>query len=502
MNLSAMLLCDFYKISHRQQYPDKTEIVYSTWTPRISRHDNVETVVAFGFQGFIKKYLMQFFDEQFFKRDLQDVLKEYVRIIRHTLGDENPQTEHIEALHQLGFLPLSIRAVREGSLVPLRVPMLTIHNTDDRFFWLTNFIETLASAEMWFPSTAATIAKEYRKLFDCAAKLTGGDPTFTQFQGHDFSMRGMPGLEASMLSGAGHLLSFTGTDSIPSICYLEKYYHASVEHQLVGTSIPATEHSVMCANGFETDEQELAAYKRLLTKVYPSGMVSIVSDTRDFWNVLESVIIPLTDVILARDGKLVIRPDSGDPVKIIAGDPEAIEGTMERAGLVETLWKIFGGTENVKGFKVLNPKIGCIYGEAINLDRAREILSRLGDKKFCSTNVVFGIGSYTYQFNTRDTYGFAYKSTHCKIDGKEQHLFKAPKTDDGTKNSQKGVVLVKRGSKGLFCEEGRYLDDQYHGSNELREVFRDGVLLVDMSLRAIRQTLEAETRAEWDDVKG
>lgn len=496
MNLSAMLLADFYKIGHRAQYPENTQVVYSTWTPRISRHEGVDKIVAFGFQGFVKKYLMEFFDENFFSRSCSEVVNEYARMIKNTLGGD-VYVNHIEELHALGYLPLSIRAVPEGSLVPLRCPMLTIHNTDDRFFWLTNFIETIASAEMWKPSTSATIANEYKKLFMRMAYETGAATGFVPFQGHDFSMRGMSGLEDAMLSGAGHLLSFTGTDSIPSIAYLEKYYGANVEKELIGTSIPATEHSVMCANGFETDSDELAAYKRLLTEVYPKGYVSIVSDTRDFWNVISNVIEPLKELILARDGKLVIRPDSGDPVKIISGD-DGNPRVLESKGLVESLWDIFGGTTNDAGFKELNIKIGCIYGEAINLERAKEILERLKAKGFASTNVVFGIGSYTYQFNTRDTYGFAYKSTHCKIAGTEKNLFKDPKTDDGTKKSQKGVVRVKRqrmamtSGTELVYEDGLNLADQYFDGNELREIFLDGKLIINDNLSEIRARLAKE----------
>lgn len=496
-NLSAMLLCDFYKISHREQYPAKTEVIYSTWTPRISRHEGVNEIVAFGFQGFIKKYLMEFFDANFFRRPVGDVVEEYKRVITYTLGITRPYTEHIFDLHALGYLPLSIRAVPEGSLVPLRCPLLTIQNTDPHFFWLTNFIETIASSEMWQPSTSATIAHEYKKIFTRMAKLTVGDETFVPFQGHDFAMRGLSSLESGMLSGAGHLINFCGTDTIPAIHYLEHYYEANVEKELVGTSIPATEHSVMCANGAETNQEEIAAYTRLITEVYPKGFVSIVSDTRDFWNVLETVIAPMKDVIMKREGKVVIRPDSGDPVKIIAGDKEAT-GEMERKGLVEVLWDIFGGTVSPKGYKVLHPNIGCIYGEAINLQRANEILTQLAEKGFASTNVVFGIGSYTYQFNTRDTYGFAYKSTHCIIDGKEKQLFKAPKTDDGTKNSQKGVVLVQRNDKGMLqYTDGHYLKDQEGVDNCLREVYRNGKLLVDDSLATIRGRLKSDSEIRW-----
>ena len=409
------LLCDFYKAQHFLQYPVGTERVYSTWTPRGSRLEGVNEVVAFGFQAFIKGYLIDFFNKSFFSRPKADVVAEYVRYIKNTLLIQDPPTKHIEDLHDLGYLPVKICALPEGTAVPLRVPMLTIENTDDRFFWVTNYLESLMSQELWLPSTAATIAKEYRKILDAAAAKTSDMPEFVQWQGHDFSMRGMAGLEASMLSGAGHLLSFTGTDTIPAIMFLEKYYGANIEKELVGGSVPASEHSVACAYGKGNEE---VYYKRLLTEVYPKGIVSIVSDTWDLWKVLTDIIAKFKPEIMARDGKCVIRPDSGDPVLIMCGDLDA-ERPEARKGVIEILWDIFGGTINSKGYKQLDSHIGAIYGDAITRERAKAICDRLEAKGFASTNIVFGIGSYTYQYNTRDTFGFALKSTWCKINGEE-----------------------------------------------------------------------------------
>lgn len=486
-----MLLCDFYKISHREQYPEKTEVVYSTWTPRASRMKGVDKVVAFGFQGFVKDYLMDFFDTYFFARSKEEVVAEYARTIKHTLGVENPPTQHIEELHDLGYLPLNIRAVDEGTLVPLRVPMLTIHNTDPRFYWLTNYIETLASCELWQPATSATIANEYRKILDEYAMETAGNTDFVQFQGHDFSMRGMGGLHAAMKSGAGHLLSFAGTDTIPAIPYLENFYNANIEEELVGTSIPATEHSVQCAYG--NDEVYL---KRMMTEVYPQGPVSIVSDGYDFWDVIGRVIPSLKETILARGNgrgpefldKVVIRPDSGDPVKIVCGDPDAPVGSLEYKGAIKCLYDIFGGSETEKGYKQLDPHIGLIYGDAITLNRCKEICQRLKDKGFASTNLVFGIGSYTYQYNTRDTFGFALKSTLCVVNGDEKQIFKDPKTDNGIKKSQKGKVIVSKQHGEITFTDEHNLNDNVSG-NLLTPVFLDGKLLKDDNLASIRQRI-------------
>ncbi|WJJ55325.1 hypothetical protein QB910_000081 [Dabrowskivirus KKP3916] len=485
--LPATLLCDFYKVSHKAQYPVGTEYVYSTWTPRKSLVDGVDRVVAFGFQGFIKKYLIEYFNENFFNRDLDDVVAEYVRVICHSLGVENPDASHIVALHNLGYLPISIKAVKEGTAVPIRVPMLTIVNTHPDFFWLTNYLETLMSAELWMPSTSATIAQEYRKILDRYAELTGGDKAAVPFQGHDFSMRGMAGLEAAQLSGAGHLLSFTGTDTIPALLYLEKYYCADIEKELVGSSIPATEHSVMCAHG--QDEQE--SYRYLIQDVYPSGLVSIVSDTWDLWNVLNVVIRNLKDVIMGRDGKVVIRPDSGDPVKIICGDPDS-DNELERKGVIEILWDIFGGTINSKGYKVLDQHIGAIYGDAITLERCEEICRRLMEKGFASTNMVFGIGSFSYQYRTRDTFGFALKSTHVVVNGEQKNIFKDPKTDSGMKKSQTGRVIVVKEGDELVYVDGLNIERQeaYSYADVLEDVFCNGFLLREQNLSEIRSILQ------------
>lgn len=485
--LSSLLMCDFYKVSHREQYPKKTEVVYSTWTPRASRMNGVDKVVAFGFQAFIKNFLVENFNKNFFSRPKEEVVAEYARVIKYTLGVDNPPTQHIEDLHDLGYLPLHIKALDEGTLTPLRVPMLTIHNTDPRFFWLTNYIETLASTELWQPATSATIAHQYRKVLDKYASETAESNEIVPFQGHDFSMRGMGGLNSAMASGAGHLLSFSGTDTIPAIAYLENYYGANIENELVGTSIPATEHSVQCAYG-----NDLKYFKRIITEVYPTGFVSVVSDGYDLWDVVGNVLPSLKDDIMARYGKLVIRPDSGDPVKIVCGDPDGAT-EIERKGVIESLYETFGGTVNSKGYKELDSHIGCIYGDAITLARCEEICEKLKAKGFASTNMVYGIGSYTYQYNTRDTFGFALKSTLCVIDGDEVQIFKDPTTDDGIKKSQKGAVQVYKDGDGLvtFKDEMFLTEVNALGDSEslLRTIYKDGKLIKETTLAEVRERL-------------
>lgn len=510
----AMLLADFYKISHRKLYDRDTGHIYATWTPRKSRINGINEIVVFGVQGFIKKYLIDYFNENFFNRDLEEILQEYTRIIKHTLGEDKADTKHIKDLHNLGYLPIKIMSLKEGTKCPIKVPCVTIQNTLPEFLWITNFIETLFSMEVWKPMTSATIAKEYRRIMDKWAKVTCDDNTHVDFQGHDFSMRGMGGLDSAMTSGAGHLTSFKGTDTIPAICYLEKYYNANVEQEVVGTSIPATEHSIMEFNSYGKENDEYDAFKRIITEVHPSGFVSVVSDTWNLWHVLNDTLPRLKNEVLNRDGRVVIRPDSGDPCDIICGlntNADALMYNMDiipsdkpycyeqSKGVVELLWNIFGGTVNSKGYKVLDSHIGVIYGDAITLERCEEICKRLESKGFASSNIVFGVGSYTYNMNSRDTFGFALKSTYAVKDGKEILLFKDPITDSGEKKSQKGMVAVVKNKDNelVYIDHLTHQDKTMYQDTQqdlLETVFLDGVLVKETSLSEIRDILNSNTK--------
>jgi nicotinamide phosphoribosyltransferase len=360
---------------------------------------------------------------------------------------------------------------------------MTIVNTRPEFYWLTNFLETLISNALWHPMTSATTAHQYRELLDSYAKATSDIPEFVDWQGHDFSMRGQTSVESSISSAAGHLLSFTGTDTIPGIEFLEKYYGADGEKELIGGSVAATEHSVMCFGGKETEKE---TYLRLITEVYPSGIVSIVSDTWDYWKVVTETVRELKDIIMKRDGKVVIRPDSGDPAKILCGDPDATPDSPQHKGTIQVLWDIFGGSTNSKGYKQLHPSIGCIYGDSITLERAKDICEQLKQKGFASTNVVFGIGSYTYQHVTRDTYGFAMKATWGVVNGQPIEVFKAPATDVGVKHSAKGLLKV---NTDLTLSQGVTEAEEKEGM--LQTIFEDGRLHNETTLSEIRKRLRS-----------
>jgi len=473
---------DFYKTDHKRQYPTGTELVYSNLTPRGSRIDGIDSVVVFGIQYFIKKYLLRQFNRAFFHVPKAKAIARYKRRVDAALGVDKISMDHIEKLWELGFLPIKIKAMVEGSRCKMRVPLLTIKNTLPEFFWVTNFLETLLSTCLWGPITSATIAKTYREILDSYAEKTSDIPEFVDWQGHDFSMRGMMGIEAACMSGAAHLLSFTGTDTIPAIDFLEDYYGADCTKELIGGSVPATEHSVMCVSGIE---DEIETFRRLITETYPDGIISIVSDTWDFWKVMTDYLPALYNEIMLRDGKVVIRPDSGDPVKIICGDKDvdaSIYGAYE--GAIQCLWDTFGGKVNSKGYKQLDPHVGLIYGDSITLERCKAICSGLESNGFASTNVVLGIGSFTYQFNTRDTFGFAIKATYAEVNGELVNIWKDPKTDDGLKKSAKGLLCVD--FTGNLIEE---CTPAQEGTGLLKTVFVDGKL-IETNLSDIRLRLK------------
>ncbi len=882
MNM-PMLLCDFYKVSHKDMYPQGTEKVFSTWTCRGSRMKGVNKTIFFGLQKFVQEYLIEYFNDNFFNQPIEEIVQYYKDYMKYTLGKENADTTHIEDLHKLGYLPLKICAVKEGTRVPLRVPCVTIENTLPEFYWLTNFIETLMSAELWQPITSATISDRYREITDRYADQTVGNRNHVGFQCHDFSFRGMQGLGSAVNSGMAHLLSFTGTDTIPAIMGVEKYYDADIKNELVAGSVPAcydsiteiltengwklfkdlkegekvaqyhtdgsidfviptayynmpyngkmihfdsegyhyvdvmvtpnhrmirrskqtgeievfeaddkrykfkkgytdrnemlvsgfaqdgvgmsaidklkvafqadgsfpnrsecytgvkygtfpirfslkkerkkkrlielceeanieytlsekdsrgyysfwikptemfsktfdwikldaisrqwandfieelkywdgssknnvivytstikenidiiqgiaalcgkktqyseykdkrddynrkisytlsisnkdavggrsvikkeldyndtvhcvsvptkmlivrrnnvvcvsgnTEHSIMCSYG---DANELELFKHIITNVHPTGIVSVVSDTWDFWKVMTEYLPQLKELIMNRDGKLTIRPDSGIPEDIICGTAEVhcldkcvedekgimcvakddawayfsdnkvdkvtfyyelkgkiykadcyaeytsergrysdnkyyiIDGvevyieewelTAEEKGAIQVLWETFGGTINNLGYKELDSHVGLIYGDSITIERCEEICRRLKNKGFASSNIVLGVGSFSFTYNTRDTFAQALKATYAVVNGEERFLFKNPKTDDGTKKSQRGLVAVTKDSNGdIVFKDG--LNREEHSKitdNMLEEVFVDGELVRRHTLSEIR----------------
>lgn len=538
MNFSTPLTAkDFYKTDHEPQYPEGTEYVYANFTPRSDRLFNGldkywdGKIVWQGLQAVLIDFFVTEFNRDFFDLPRRSAVRAYKRRLDTSLGPDAVDVSSIYELHDLGYLPLRIKSLPEGTRVGMKVPVLTMVNTDPRFGWLVNSLETVSSSEIWPITTVATIAFEFRKILTHWARMTGAPLDFVGLQGHDFSFRGLPGRFAARMMGQGHLASFVGTDNMMAIDGIEMYYGDNAEEYLIGCSVPATEHSVMCMGGAGTNEK--ATFRRLFTELYPTGIISIVSDTWDYWKVITEYLPEFKDEIMARQpnalglNKVVIRPDSGDPVRIICGYDEseyftftcdsdghtryfAIEDwhtwdeditadmqegmteytEAEIKGTVQCMWDTFGGTETDKGFKMLDEHIGLIYGDSITMQRAEEIMQRLANKGFASNSVVLGIGSYTYQYNTRDTFGWAMKATWGQVNGEGIEIFKDPKTDSGTKKSAKGLLRVELEGEDyvLYDQQSKELEAQ----GELKVVFEDGKLFNQTTLQEIRERLWAQ----------
>jgi len=485
--INPILAIDSYKLGHMSMYPDGTTKVYVNLTPRntsrlmstMPKNFYDGKVVVYGVSSSVQE-IVESFKREFFRRDFN--VLEFKESIAPFVGDNDTAAlvEKMKALHSLGYLPLEIKSLPEGIRINPGVPMMTITNTHPDFAWLPNYLETFISSQVWKLATAATIADTYKRIFTHYAKLTGVDESFTLFQGHDFSSRGMSGITDAARTGSGHLTSFMGSDSVSSVQYAKQYYSAK---GFIAGSVPATEHSVMCMG---QQEGEADTFRRVFSK-YPNGVVSIVSDTWNYWNTITNLAKELKPEIMARGKdslglcKTVFRPDSGNPVDIIVGEPrtysdaedyEMFSNDPETKGSVECLWDTFGGTETLKGYKVLDEHVGLIYGDSITPQRAVDILEGLADKGFASSNIVLGIGSYTYQYVTRDTLGFAMKATYAEINGAGVQIFKAPKTDTG-KKSAKGMLRVDYEDNEYVLVDGLTSDE----GGCLQTIFKDGVFV-------------------------
>lgn len=535
MKMHAATIVDGYKVAHGYMYADGTTKVYSNLTPRNDKiyrrnctpfYDGY--LVWVGAQGAVQE-IKEMWDV-FFASPKEQVVGRFARRMAGYLGGYEPAVNAISELHDLGYLPLQFKSLPEGSKVSFGIPVMTVTNTLPQFYWLTNYLETVISNLTWKVATNATIAAEYKAICKHYADLTGTDDFTVSIQCHDFAERGMSGPEDAARAGLGHLTQFIGTDTLPAMDYAEDYYDAD-PNGLIAISVPATEHAVATSNilykerdiAVEVGENdpnlrliaEQEFMRDLITRKFPTGIVSVVCDSFDFWAVLTEVLPNLKDVILAREashvapGKLVIRPDSGNPVKVICGydtknlnecykgsdgnwyvtGSNTLIGEAELKGAIQVLWDIFGGTVTETGHKLLDSHIGLIYGDSITTKRAEEILRRLADKGFASGNVVFGVGSYTYNCLSRDVMGFAVKATYTEVGGEGIAIFKDPKTDS-KKKSAKGLLCVHRTDDGeFFLEDNVSKETESSEKNWLQTIFVDGQFVKRTSLEEIRSRL-------------
>lgn len=489
INTNPMLLIDFYKAVHAEMLPEKITKSVSYFTPRMSRVNRWDSVVMFGLQGFIKTYLIDYFNEWFFNRPFAEVIGEYKRIMDASLGENAYKIEKIEQLRKLGYLPIEIVALPEGTIVPMHVPMFGITNTHKDFAWLPQSLESLISAESWHPMIAATVGYTYRQIVDYYYDLTCDDETSRAKALGAFDFRGEECTDSAIKAGAGWCLSFLNTATVPTILYLEKNYKCDCTKEPVAFGSPSTEHSVMCSN-FAVDGDEITLLRRLLTEIYPNTSFSAVLDSYDYWNIIDNILPQLKPEILAHNGCMLMRGDSGDCVEVVTKT-------------VFKLWEEFGGTTNSKGYKVLDPHVKAIYGDSITVQRCEQIYKILMENGFACSNVALGVGSFSFQCIeedgilkpfTRDTFSSCIKATYCEIDDKPFQIFKNPK-DGGFKKSQKGCCVVVKGSDDkLIYVDGRTWEEAHVSGedakvNLLQPVFKDGQLIKEQSLAEIRDIL-------------
>lgn len=491
----ALLLSDTYKQTHDRMYPKSLKKLVSYWVPRKSMLTTEENqkMVFFGLQAFLQEYLVEYFNNNFFKIPLTDVIETYKKYMNVQLGEGNYDIEKVVNLHELGYLPLEIKALPEGSKVNMGVPCIQITNTDDNFAWLVQWIECILQAELWKMCNHATIGDMYYRLAKKWYDKTADDDLDPRNAFADFGMRGMSNMNEATRCSAAWLLSSNKTSSIPALPYIDKYYDADCSKNHIGIGAVSTEHSVMGAN-YALDGDERTFVKKLLTELYPHTSFSMVSDTYDYWNMVENIIPSLKEEILAHDGKLLIRPDSGNMVDI-------------SIRTIQSLWENFGGTVNSKGYKVLDSHIGIIYGDGCTLSNLAKIWEELDKLGFAANNIIFGVGAFCFSaifegdrmlVNTRDLYGLADKSTWGMFDEQEIFIFKDPKTDTSKlKKSHKGLVFVERDGDNFKYTDELYQKDYDAMLNKghkeaMHLVYKDGNLFNKETFTEIRNRLSEQ----------
>ena len=502
-NIFSFLLADGYKLGHSDMFVEGTNEVYGNFTPRGKKIYELNStefydgkVVFVGLQGALKEIQENF--EVFFKmkrKEVSNEIKTYVSTYVANFDSLSIEKRFLN-LHDLGYLPVEIRALKEGSRVNVGVPLFTIRSTHKDFSWLVGYLETIISCLVWKPIYTATVSYEFLQI---SKYYNGGDEISCWFQNHDFSMRGMSGPEDAARCGFAFLTSSYGSDSLPSIWYAKHYYEADPLNEIVCRSVPATEHSVAGnniiynakTNGISLEEAEEKFVSNYLT-MFPTGIISYVADTFDFWNLISDILVKLKDKIVKRyendnSSKLVIRPDSGVPLHIICGDPSAPEGSLQYKGALEVLWEIFGGSgTKEKGNRLLHGSIGLIYGDSITRKSACEILETMRKKGFKSSNIVFGVGSYTMNYSTRDVFSMAVKATNTVINGKEYPIYKDPKTDQKKKSAKGYLKVIKINREYALIDNVTFEESQ---KGELVTIYKEGLFLRTTSLDEIRKEL-------------
>ena len=484
--INPMLLMDFYKAVHSDMLNSKMTKSMSYYTPRMSRVGRWNKVVMFGLQMFCKTWLIDYFNDYFFNMPKDEVVGEYKRVLDASLGDGIYNYHKIEKLHDLGYLPIEIIALPEGTVVPVHVPMFGITNTHPDFAWLPQALESLISAEMWYPQITATVGKTYREIVNKYYDITCEDNVSRERALGAFDFRGDMCVDAALKAGAGWCMSFVNTATVPVIPYLEEMFNADCTKEEVAFGAVSTEHFVMCSN-YAVDGDEETFLRKMLTELYPDTSFSCVLDSYDYWNVIDNILPKLHREIMEHNGCMLMRGDSGDCVEVVTKT-------------VFKLWEQFGGTVNSKGYKVLDPHVKAIYGDSITVQRCEEIYQILMENGFACSNVALGVGSFSMHCIeennvlkpfTRDTFSSCIKACYAEVDGKCYPIFKNPK-DGGFKKSQKGLCYVYRNENGELAYKDEYTSENIPDGNLLETVFKDGKLIKEYTLKEIRERLATE----------
>jgi nicotinamide phosphoribosyltransferase len=458
MKIPLTLLSDSYKYTHWRQYPPGTTKVYSYLESRGGKF--AETVFA-GLQPIMMEYLA---GEVITASDVHDMKV----LMRMHFGSDlvnNAGWDHILRKHS-GMLPVSIKALPEGTVVPVHNALMTIENTCPDCFWVTNFLETLL-VQVWYPITVATLSRECKRIILKYLAKTG-DPSLIDFKLHDFGFRGVSSVESATLGGMAHLINFKGTDTVAALWGAAKYYG----EECAGFSIPASEHSTITSWG---KDREADAFANMLAS-YTTGFVACVSDSFDIYNAVKEIWgSVLYDVVSKRDGTLVVRPDSGDPKTVI----------ME---CLKLLGDAFGVTYNDKGYKVLNPHVRLIQGDGVNIDSIADILHEMAVHGWSADNIAFGMGGALLQKLDRDTQKMAFKCSYVEGNSYtntwQRDVFKAPVTDPGKSSKRGRLKVVRKTGGGLYTQPAHLSTNE---ADQLVEVFRDGQILTSYDFKSIRE---------------
>lgn len=454
-NTSNIVRSDSYKVSHYKQYPKGTEHVYSYLESRGGIYD--ETVM-FGLTYYIKEYLND--------PITMDDVDEAERMFELHFGDKKlfnrDGWERIVRYHN-GYLPVEIKAVSEGTVVPTLNVLLTVENTDPELPWVTNYVETIL-CKLWYPITVATNSFEIKKLIKSYLDKTG-DTAGLDFKLHDFGARGVSSEESAAIGGMAHLINFKGTDTMVAFDAARHFYR----EPMAGFSIPAAEHSTITSWG---RENEVEAFRNMINQFGNGALYAVVSDSYDIYGACEKLWgETLRQEVLDAPGTLVVRPDSGHPPTVVLR-------------CVEILGDKFGYTTNEKGYKVLN-KVRVIQGDGIEYESINAILDNLEKNGWSADNLAFGMGGALLQKMDRDTLSFAFKCSAVRVNGEWRDVFKDPTTDS--------AKVSKRGRLKLIVDGGNFttVSESEEGEDQLKTVWRNGQELVLPSFTEIRSRVDS-----------